>query len=246
MAPTTKRYKSAPITEAVIEIRIQPSDAVDSTALETLAKSFNSDFPHQTPTHALNLDFSDAVKRNISESFLGMRLSNPNGSRVMHLRPEGFAYSHLAPYSDWETFSREAKPLWDRYRQLAPNAKLARCALRYINRIDIPAPKLEPSDYFSLYIQIPKLLPEQDVINMSLNILMPQKDLECAANIHHALIEPIAPRSLSFVLDIDIFRLQIDGWSDDRVWKFLDRLRDRKNEIFEGCITDNTRELIDT
>ncbi len=31
--------------------------------------------------------------------------------------------------------------------------------------------------------------------------------------------------------------------SDDEVWALLEALRNRKNEFFEGCITDKTREL---
>ena len=117
------------------------------------------------------------------------------------------------------------------------------CA-RYINRIDIPETKIEPYDYFGLYAKVPESLPQQDVIGMTLNLQMPQQDLQCVANLGQALGEPVKAGHISFILDIDIFRLQIEDWDDEATWAFLDKLRDRKNEIFEACITDRTRELI--
>ena len=80
---------------------------------------------------------------------------------------------------------------------------------------------------------------------MAMNLQMPQRDLECVAVINQGLLEPVKPGHISIVLDIDIFRLGIESWQDSEVWTFLDKLRDRKNEILESCITDRTRELID-
>ena len=80
---------------------------------------------------------------------------------------------------------------------------------------------------------------------MALNVQMPQPDLDCMAVINQALSEPVKAGHISVILDIDIFRLGIESWQDSDVWSFLDKLRDRKNEIFECCITDRTRGLID-
>lgn len=245
----TKPYKSAPITEAVIEIRIEPPTSVESSRLQELAGLLKVDFPKQTPMQSLTMGIAQqpdqVFQQSFSQSIIGVRLAKADDSRVLQVRHEGFAYSHLAPYTDWATFRAEARPLWDRYRKVCPEAKLTRCALRYINRIDIPENNIESYDYFHLYPKIPEALPQQDVIGMTLNLQMPQQDLLCVANIVHALGEQVKAGHLSFFLDIDIFRLQIEDWDDDAMWSYLEKLRDRKNEIFEACITDRTRELID-
>jgi uncharacterized protein (TIGR04255 family) len=245
----TKRYNSAPITEAVIEIRVQPPSKAETAALERLADSLSPDFPMNAPMQFLEMGIAQQagqpVQQTISQSIIGLRLAKADGSRVLQLRNEGFAYSHLAPYTEWPAFKAEAQPLWKRYREACRDAKATRCALRYINRIDIPETRIELHDYFELYPKIPDALPQQDVVGMTLNLQMPQPDLECMVNLGYALVEPVKAGHISFILDIDIFRLQIEGWDDQRIWAFLDRLRDRKNEIFEACITDRTRELID-
>lgn len=246
----TKQYKSAPITEAVIEIRVQPATSVNSDALQELAESLKSDFPKQAHMQVLEMGIArqqpdQEFQQKIAQSFFGIRLSKSDDSRVLQLRHEGFAYSHMAPYTDWATFRGEAQPLWKRYRTIFPETKLTRCALRYINRIDIPETKIEPNDYFGLYAKVPDVLPHQDVIGSTLSLQMPQPDLECLVNIIQALGEPVVAGHLSFLLDIDIFRLKIEEWDDETTWSFLDKLRNRKNEIFEACITNRTRELID-
>ena len=250
MTSNPKRYKSAPITEAVIEIRIQPPESFGKAAVEKLAESFKPEFPKQAPMRLLQMGVAaqnqaeDAVFAS-SQGVIGYRLSKADDSRVLQVRRDGLAYSHLAPYTEWTTFRAEASPLWKIYRAAVPEAKLARCALRYINRVDIPGAKIEPFDYFTLYPRIPDQLPQQDVIGMAMNLQMPQPDIECVAVLNQALVEPAEPGHISIVFDIDIFRMGIETWQDSQVWAFLDKLRDRKNEIFEACITDRTRELID-
>jgi uncharacterized protein (TIGR04255 family) len=258
MALKTKRYKSAPITEAVIEIRVEPPAQVDPAPLQRLAESLKVDFPKQASMQFFQMGITQQpvemavaqhpnqiIQQSLSASIVGFRLSKADDSRVLQIRTEGFAFSHMAPYTDWPTFRAEAQPLWKRYRTLRPEAKLTRCALRYINRIDIPGTRIEEVDYFRLYPKVPEELPQRDVFGMSLNLQMPQLDLECMATVSQLLVESAKPGSISFVLDIDIFRLGIESWDDETTWSFLDRLRDRKNEIFEACITDRTRELID-
>lgn len=254
MLPTQRRYKRAPITEAVIEIRVQSDGSAESAALKRLAEELKTAFPKQAPMQLVHLGVAAAVSGAAAESQfnqlfshkqVGFRLSSANDQRVLQLRTDGLAYSHMAPYTDWSTFRAEAKPFWERYRQICSAAKLTRCALRYINRVDIPNEMIELEDYFRFYPNVPDDLPQKNMVSMTLNVQMPQADLECMASINQALVDPPGPGVISVVLDIDVFRLGIERWQDSEVWEFLEKLRLRKNEIFEGCITDRTRELID-
>jgi uncharacterized protein (TIGR04255 family) len=231
----TKRYKNAPITEAVIEIRVHPQESFKREALSALAESLKGEFPKQLSMRQLQMGLAVSAQP-----------EDPvNMSSSQQLRRDGLAFSHMAPYSEWPTFRSEARPLWERFRAVVPDAKLTRCGLRYINRVDIPEATIELNDYFRLYPEVPKQLPCQDVVAMVTSLLMPQGDLECMAVINQSLVEPGKPDHVSVVLDIDLFRQGIEQWTDSEVWDFFDKLRDRKNDIFEGCITDRTRELID-
>lgn len=180
-----------------------------------------------------------------TQTQLGYRLSDQPETRVLQLKNDGFAYSRLAPYVGWTRFRDEAAELWDRYRATMPSAKLSRCGLRYINRIEVPERRIEIEDYFQLHAKVPDALPHKDVSGTVLNVQMPQLDLECMATVTHAFIGQAKPDHLSFVLDIDLSRLGIADWTDSQAWEFFDRMRVRKNEIFEACITDRTRRLFE-
>ena len=96
-----KRYKSAPITEAVIEIRVQPPAQDDPAVLQQLAESLKAEFPKQAPMQFLEMGIAQQpgqmFQQKISQSIVGVRLSKTDDSRVLQIRHEGFAYSHMAP-----------------------------------------------------------------------------------------------------------------------------------------------------
>jgi uncharacterized protein (TIGR04255 family) len=249
MTRPQKRYNSAPILEAVIEVRITPGESFKDDQLKALSESLRAEFPKQVEMRRVEMGVAFGPgtdqQHKFSSAPFGLRLSKNDDSRILQIRRDGFAYSHLPPYSDWATFRGEAYPLWERYRKVAAGAALARCGLRYINRIDIPGQRAELKDYFALYPEVPTAIPNPDVAGMLVNLTLPQTDLECGATITQAMTTPAKVDHLSVVLDIDLFRESLVKWSDSEVWAYFDKLRHRKNEIFEGCITDRTRELID-
>ncbi len=70
----------------------------------------------------------------------------------------------------------------------------------------------------------------------------PQPDFGGLLILTETAVPPPAPDTNSVILDLDVFR-ETDMASDDKIWALLERLRDRKNEFFEGCITEKTRSL---
>ena len=63
--------------------------------------------------------------------------------------------------------------------------------------------------------------------------------------INEAIALPTNPEIVTVILDLDLFRHQIWESNDEDIWRFLEKLRNRKNEVFEASIIDRTRELID-
>jgi len=207
-------------------------------------ESLKPDFPTSSPIQMVQVVMGPDAKPSQTIVPVGYRLSNSKESRIVQLKNDGFAFSHMAPYSNWDTLKHEAGQLWERFRRTARANKLDRCGLRYINRVDIPEQKIEIDRYFRFFPNVPEELEKNDVTGMSLNIQIPQNDLECMCTITQGLVASSKPEHVSFVLDIDLYRLGISEWKDTDVWSYFDRLRERKNEIFESCITDKTRELI--
>ena len=77
-----------------------------------------------------------------------------------------------------------------------------------------------------------------------MQVQIPQQDISAMLVLNEAMVPPSSPNVVSIVLDIDVFQQGLKLESDDEVWSTMEIFRLRKNLIFEGCITNNTRELI--
>jgi uncharacterized protein (TIGR04255 family) len=76
-----------------------------------------------------------------------------------------------------------------------------------------------------------------------MQLVMPLEDIKSRAVITETLIDPLAPNVVSIVLDIDIFRTDDLPSEEAALWAVVEQLRNAKNKVFEGCITDKAREL---
>jgi uncharacterized protein (TIGR04255 family) len=77
---------------------------------------------------------------------------------------------------------------------------------------------------------------------MQLNI--PQRDIKSTLLLREMAVPPASPGVASIVLDIDLFRSDEIPPDDVGIWAFLEGLHARKTDIFEACITDRTREVL--
>jgi uncharacterized protein (TIGR04255 family) len=59
--------------------------------------------------------------------------------------------------------------------------------------------------------------------------------------INVAMVPPPVPTVVSVVLDLDLFRTTNLPQTEDELWAFFEKLRHRKNQVFEACITDDMR-----
>ena len=248
---TSRHYDHAPIVEAVLDFKVVFEDEFSIARVEVAAARVSSRFPTKLPIHLgqISLEFKagagqvprPSVSSNVQ---VGLRLSTEKNDRVLQMQRAGFTFSHLAPYTEWGNLRDEAKDAWKVFCEECHPKFVTRVATRAINRIEIPSGKIEPEDYFHLCAKIPKGIP-QDVTGMFLQLQMPQSDIGAVALVNHALVDNPAPNQISFLLDLDLFRqqTQIEPGADE-LWELVEQLHERRNDLFEACITDRTRELI--
>jgi len=246
----TRYYNNAPIAEAIINIQFRQIDPFNCATIRALDKVFVDKFTTSTPIHWVEFNVIGLEPSGVPSaastmpSEIGIRLSNLNNDRVLQIQRGNFAFSHMAPYSSWGEFRAEAKPLWDKFVSNYCPIEVTRCSVRFINKISIPHPSIELHDYFHLYPKIPKGI-SQDVNGMLLQLQMPQSDISSTAVINLALAQPELPNHMTVVLDIDLVAEQPNlAPSSADIWATLDKARNRKNELFESFITDETRKLI--
>ena len=246
---TGQAYSSPPITEAVIGITFEtPSSDKDISAA---AKKLSSHYGKSDDIKDINVTVNNQAgkntkpKINYTENEIGKRLSSEDMTHIIVVRPSTLTVSRLAPYAGWDDFFAQFKRDWSIWRRIAGFKKITRIGLRYINRLDIPinGPKIEENEYLNFYPKVPDNFPL--IQNYKVNSVAIYEDIGCLLQLNSAVVESPLLNHISFIVDIDLIRQHDLPTKDELIYKLLHTMRDRKNEIFESCITDKARVLFE-
>jgi uncharacterized protein (TIGR04255 family) len=246
-----RRYANAPISEAVIEIRVPEVLAKDLQQLRDICTDLKGEFPHQAEIVDFQTEFTAGRKPSELEIETttkkdpgGFRLFDPKTNRVVGLHVNRFSFSQLAPYEHWNAFSGEAKRFWRIYAE-GIEIRATRVGTRYINRINIPydGASLDLKRYLRT---VPELSPDmqQGLEGYFMQLQLPQSDINSMALIQQAIAPSESSNVCSILFDIDVHRCA-NILGEEAIWRALDELRHRKNQIFEASITDATRKLFE-
>lgn len=242
-------YSRAPIVEAVIDIQVERPGDSSSAAADILAyaDAVSGSFPNRLPIRLMNVsvsaDAAGQLTNTAEQSGVGWRVANEKNDRVLQIQSHAFTYSHMPPYTKWEVFRGEAEPLWTRYVEFCRPTKVRRIAVRYINRLKLPIGRFELSEYLSFSPDVPKTFSPLQAFLMQVQLAQPDIAPTAKSVITAATEVPSEPYT-PVVLDFDVF-LEVDlAANDPQIWTYLQVLRDKKNELFEGSITPRMKEMI--
>jgi len=242
MSQPYPHYDHAPITEAVIDIRVTQSQTSSVDNLKDLP--VGDSYPTIEPLH-LNVgqfQWGPNPSATTSTQHTGFLYRSADAKQIFQAQTGGFSLSRLTPYESWDPFSAEAKRLWDVYKSKSDPINIVRMALRYINRIDIPLPVKDFKDYLRTVPEVSPDLP-QGLSGYLMQLAIPLESINGMAIISETIVPPPSADFVSILLDIDVSVEGVTSPQNPLVWETFDRLRNKKNEVFEACITDNTREL---
>jgi len=239
--------KNAPITEALIDIRIKRKENFNVEDFQSLLENISKQYPDKKKRHhwegKVELKKGEAPLSSSIDIVDGYIFSSSDQKQVFQARIDGFTFNKLKPYDKWETFRDEAYRLWKLYSNLI-SPEIVRVALRYINKFDIPLipqPVCDFNEYLTAAPIVPEGLP-QGVSSFLTRVVIHEPETDAAAIVTQAFEQIIDPKYLPIILDIDIFK-QKDSISEEEAWQTLEKLRHFKNKIFFESITDKAREL---
>ena len=239
-------YNRAPITEALIDIRTEPSP-LRFEDLRSL-KQHLGDYPKEESRNlsSVTIQFGTGVAPTTEQKPWALVFRNRDDNQVVQFSLNGFTFSRLEPYQDWEHLRDEARRLWDIYREVVAPKSIVRVAVRYINVLKFSGERVEPQEYFRIFPEVPKNLPPElrDFGPFSMRLPFFQPDLQGVLVINQGNAVPQTPGFVPIVLDFDLYVDKPPVSGEQELWEFFEKLRTRKNEYFEASITDKTRELI--
>lgn len=248
-------YRRAPIIEATISLGIVPPTTLTAESLSRIHNFIKERYPNVAEEYFYAGEVSvsaigEPPEHEDTHGLIGYSFSDSNQQRTLRVTLDGFDFSVGQPYDRWQSFRDEALELWEIFKEVSSAMEISRVALRYINRIDIPntgLAKLE--DYFKIYLEIPEDWPGgTSLTNFFVQFRAPQPDLGCDLVVNHAPAPPPESNMVSVMLDFDLFRelydrpLQIS--EDVEAWQLLEKLRERKNDVFNASLTEEAKELI--
>jgi len=245
--PTWERFPNAPITEALLDIRVSLPETISLSNLEGMQEAIKKRYPHKKPRSSNTIRVE--MKENATEPEV-TRTGGPDGffftsadqKQIIQARMDGFTFSRLKPYDRWETFRDEAKEIWGYYIKYAVPTTVTRIALRYVNRIEIPFPMRDFKDFVTTTPEIAPALP-QGMTEFFMRLVIPEPNRKATVIINQTM-EPVESGSkLPFIFDIDVFRVMSFPVSEGEFWGQFEELRDLKNEVFFKSTTAKAREL---
>jgi uncharacterized protein (TIGR04255 family) len=241
-------FPNAPITEAIIDIRVEPRSEAAITALAAFRDIVRDRFPNGQAIAEWEADFQVDPPR---EPTLTQASARPTGflfrsedqTKIVQTTLTGFTFNKLRPYEHWTPFRDEAKQLWKQYVELIEPLRVIRVALRYINRIEIPMPFASFSEYIRTTPEIAPNLP-QELVHFFLRLEIPWPDEMTIAVITETIDQStLTPQRVPLIFDIDVFRAHPFDPTSEEVWDNLESLRNIKNEIFLSSLTDKAKEM---
>lgn len=240
-------YSRAPITEAIIDLRVEARKDLTLTELERCQAGEEDAYPkkaiHKRAVGQIQLGGPEGFSHTGSAEEIGFIFTSADDKQLFQVHPDGFTMNRLGPYPGWKAFRDEARRLWNVYRECARPHKVLRMAVRYINRLDLPRQELDLKDFLKTWPEVSAEI-AQPIESFVMQLAIPQNDIRGTLRLAEALVASPGPDTISVALDIDLFRTENVPGNEEEMWGLFEDLRHRKNKVFEACITDKTRELI--
>jgi uncharacterized protein (TIGR04255 family) len=101
----------------------------------------------------------------------------------------------------------------------------------------------EISDYFNVYVEVPKTLPQTlETHNFSIQTSDPESHAKMAVTVNFG--PPNSEGKIQIMMNIQSFIVvnrELGGISEDEIWSTFETLRRLKNLTFESSITEKLR-----
>lgn len=238
--PSVRHLRRAPLTEAVIDFRIDPLPTVTQDLFRALTERLRENYPQieEQTRFVARLAFKGGdVLPPEGEvlGFYGYLCKSADGLSIAQFRIDGFTFNRLKPYTSWHELLPEAMRLWRLYSETVQVAYVTRLGLRYINHLSIP-PGSDLNHYFIAPPSVPQALP-QEVHEFLTRVVIYDTGRALLAAVTQAL-EAALGEQLSVLFDIDVFRdIRVEP-SSGEIETVLWLLHDFKNEIFFESLTE--------
>lgn len=241
-----RHLRNPPIQEAVIDIKTDVA-LCDQMLLDKIAESLKAPGWRKKTLTTHEAKFSldgDESGATLRADFAGYVLEEPNGAVIIQVRKDGVTVSHVRQYAEWDDLEADAEKAFNTFLSFVHPKKLTRVAARYINRIPFPSQDFDDfGQLMMIHPQVPDSLSGAKITDFLHQQVIKEIEGGFTANLTIATIKPLPGENVSSLLvDVDVFKECTIEASFDVAKLYLRQIRDRKNDIFFGIVTEQALE----
>jgi uncharacterized protein (TIGR04255 family) len=243
--PASRHLRNAPIMEAIIDFRVKAHPAFRPEAFASLQTQLSSRFPKMDDYRGLQATFGMSQGRGqppvVQDLGLqGYVFKTADEKTIVQFRVDGFTFNRLRPYTSWTELFPQALDLWRLYSSVSRPEVITRLAVRYINRVPLPAGATTFETYLRAAPVIPSELP-QSISSFLTRVTIYDPQIDIAAHVAQALEPNTQEQRLMVILDIDVYKQSEFAIDDDpMIEQTFQQLRTFKNLIFFNSLTEET------
>jgi uncharacterized protein (TIGR04255 family) len=242
---TARHFERAPVVEAIVDIQISILAEDSLGRIKGMRLPLGYRLAHEIRAFSGQFNVQEPPVASVSTSALGYAFVSEDTKFVTQARLNGFTFSRMAPYDRWETFIQEAQTVWNLYREAIGESAVTQFSVRFINKLHLPN-SVEISLYLKTFPEISKDLP-QSLQNsfMRVELILSGQFTGGVLVVQEFLTNSDKEGHVGMILDNELrFPLGGPPLSDTWIWKRIDSLRELKNQVFRGSITQKLEEMI--
>ena len=163
-------------------------------------------------------------------------------SQLVQVAPSLLVVNKVKSYTQWEDFLPLVMEVYRKYCLAVPNCRVVRLGLQYVNRIDIPAEngRAEIENYLEFRpLMGPRLPQDHGLFSVNAQYLFNRTSVTVQLG-GTDFPEPDVFRS---ILEFRALGLDEAEMTESGIKSWMENTHDIISTLFEGCITDKTREL---
>jgi uncharacterized protein (TIGR04255 family) len=240
-----RRYRHDPLREVMCEFRLAPEVPWDPTIPGLIYEGLREEFPEKRERLAQEIQITQTphgFQQEIRSAEMAV-FSQPDGLTIVQVAPRLLTVNRLRPYQGWDHFRPCIARAFQALRAAVSVHTLETLTLRYINQVEIADGAVDLKSYFEIRPFLGDHLP-QDLAGFMLGCVLASPDSTDSCRIHFASLEADQPDVRKFLLMLEHFPTRPRSVAVESALSWIDHAHEQIVQIFEGCITDQLRQLL--
>jgi len=241
-----KKYKNPPIVEAICEFRFEPDSPWDLVMPGLIYEKVRDTFGKRRQKKEIGWHIEpkvESIVQRVQTRDL-MQFLREDESALAQVGPHLLSVNHLKPYRSWQEFLPLIRKGFEAYCEVVEPTNIQRIGLRYVNRIEIPHPRVELEDYFEFYPYVGSNLPQEHG-PFTVGIQVPCEDSRDILKVVLTSANTKTLDTMAFILDLDYFLVQPEKAALDQIFEWVDVAHNHVEDAFEACITDRLGQIFE-